>query len=247
MPIVEFHAMPEPTTNKEKRVTQALGVDPKDKGRALKIDGIVGPKTKRGEFYAPPKDPHPLVAAALKYLYAEAKQATRENRGPWIRHFFFTDKPLRGPAQWCAAFVSRCLNDAYGDEAPKSWGARRMGDKFEKLGARIGQADLRPGDIVTWKRRSKNFSYAGHIGIVCEVTDEHVYVIEGNVGPYGQVRVFRYDRPSLLRWGRDAVWKLVRPDMVLTAKKTPEPECTGDPETCALCECSCPGPEPEDK
>lgn len=229
MPIVNFKEIKEKykelAAHAKGRVVQALGVDPKDKGRALVIDGIHGQKTKRGEYYVPPENPHPLVASALNYLFQEAKQEGRENRGPWIRHFFFTDKKLKGPAQWCAAFVSRCLNDTYGDDAPRSWGARRMGDKFEKRGARIDEHGLRAGDIVTWKRKSRKFSYAGHIGIVCEVTDRYVYIIEGNVGATGQVRVFRYKRPNLIRWDRDPVWKIVRPDMVLKAK-----EVSGDGE-----------------
>lgn len=189
--------------------------------KPLAIDGKAGKLTKGGVFYVIEPHDEDLVHAAFAYLRAGAREIGGNNRGPWVNHFF--DKPedyeLKGLAQWCAAFTSRCLLDTFGEDAREfqTWGARRMGDKFEKAGARVELSDIEPGDVITWERVDAASSYAGHVGVVCYVDDEHVCVIEGNAGRHGRVRVWRYDRPSCLRWGKDNVWKVARPDLVLDA------------------------------
>jgi len=188
--------------------------------KPLAIDGKVGPLTRGGVFYIPECHDDDLVHVAFGYLKLGAKEIGGNNRGKWVNHFFGKDEDyvLKGPAQWCAAFTTTCLLETYGEEAKafSSWGARRQGDKFEKAGARVPLEDIEHGDIITWERIDAMSPYAGHVGVVCYVDDEHVCVIEGNAGRLGRVRVWRYDRPKCLRWGRDAVWKVARPSLVLT-------------------------------
>ena len=187
--------------------------------KPLAIDGKAGPLTRGGTFYVSEPHDDDLVLAAFEYLRQGAREIGGNNRGPWVNHFFdkAEDYELKGPAQWCAAFVSRCLLDTYGEEAREfqTWGARRMGDKFAKAGARVELSEIEHGDIITWERVQVGHPYAGHVGIVCYVDDDHVCAIEGNAGRLGRVRVWRYDRPLCRRWGRDHVWKIARPDLVL--------------------------------
>jgi len=187
--------------------------------RRLTIDGKAGKLTRGGAFYVSEPHDDDLVQAAYMYLRQGAREIGGNNRGPFVAHFF--DKPadhvFKGPAQWCAAFTSRCLLDVYGEEAREfqTWGARRMGDKFERAGARVDLSEIEHGDIITWERTDSLSKYAGHVGVVCYVDDAHVCVVEGNAGRHGRVRVWRYDRPACPRWGKDKVWKVARPDMVL--------------------------------
>lgn len=200
---------------------QALGFDAS--GKPLAIDSKHGPKTRAGRFLVPSLDDPPLVQRALLYLFLGAKEHGGNNRGSFVAHFFGRDldADLRGPAQWCAAFVSTCLRETF-HGVENTWGARRLADK-SPAASRVAPGALKPGDVITWQRVQTGHPYAGHIGIVCHVEGGRLYAIEGNAGKDGQVRVWAYDAPEYKRWGRDAVWKCFDPDLAYPAPVQDQP------------------------
>lgn len=181
---------------------QRLGVDAQ--GRILVVDGVLGPKTKGASYLEPESVEHPLVSCALGELVLGAEEEGGNNLGQWVRKYMGKDW-VGGP--WCAGFVSWCLDQTY-DDPPYIRGARRLANEVAEEGEQVGVRFIQPGDIISWKRSSGG-SYAGHIGIVCAVTCDHVYSIEGNAGPKGAVRVWRYALPDLERSG-DPIWKIAR-------------------------------------
>jgi len=185
-------------------IVQRFGVE--KHGTPLRTDGIVGPKTKSAEYVDPANQAHPLVAYAVGEAVAGAREYGH-NEGPWVVKYMGSEAWEGG--SWCAGFVSWCLNTIYGD-TPYIRGARRLVDALAKQGQRVQPEDIAPGDVIGWERESTTTAYAGHVGIVCEVTDTHVYTIEGNVGPRGEVRVFRYSRSENLRRGDQPVWGIAR-------------------------------------
>lgn len=178
-------------------IIQRLGVEPS--GEPLALDGKVGPRT-RGAVYLDPSalasSNHPLVRWAVgELLDGVQEDRGRNNRGPRISEYKRFSKRFAKGA-WCAEFVSTGLAESYPDESPPYIrGARRLVLKVGERRTRIDDPrDLRPGDILAFERKSTRTKFAGHVGIVVHVTEQHIYTIEGNVGRRGAVRVFRYDR-----------------------------------------------------
>ncbi len=170
-------------------IIQRLGVD--ERGRPLTLDGVLGPKTMGATFLDPRGKYPPVVMAALGELLDGAQEQHGNNSGPYVAKYNLDRDPLESESYgaWCAAFAGWCLR--YTDpRAPYSRGARRLVSRLESVFLK----DVAPGDLISWERQSAGNAWSGHVGIIAEVTCDHIYTIEGNVGRTGAVRVFRYDR-----------------------------------------------------
>ena len=187
---------------------QRLGVDAD--GKILAVDGIVGPKTRGGTYLNPFAIERPLVEVAKDELLAGAEEIGGNNRGEWVAKYYKRDDASRYHGAWCAAFVGWCLQQAYGEEAPYKWGARRLVDAVELAGEEVALEDAQPGDVIGWKRDSSTTPYAGHVGIIAAVDCEHIYTIEGNSGPKGRVRVWRYPKDDPSRGATGELWGIGR-------------------------------------
>lgn len=86
------------------------------------------------------------------------------------------------PAYWCASFVSWCFNRAYGKEAGrKLLGTYSASCETIRQGfVKAKRYDHRPkvGSVVFFS--GTRHAGANHIGIVVEVTENHVVTVEGN-------------------------------------------------------------------
>ncbi|MEM7480840.1 MAG: CHAP domain-containing protein [Acidobacteriota bacterium] len=198
-----------------------------ERGRALVVDGIVGPLTwwalenednrsileppPLGDLTAlPPEGGSPRGRAALAVALAEMRDGAREqganNSGPWIEKYL--NGILDPPANWCAAFVSWCY-DQHPNGAPfrYSLGARNIREQFRNKGWLYDSEEVtpEPGDIIVWWRDQPN-SWKGHIGLVHHVSAGIVYTVEGNKGGFpAPVNVFDYVQgriDKLLGFGR---------------------------------------------
>ncbi len=166
-------------------------------GRALAIDGIVGPRTwwalrhlerEPGTAFVAKgwyRDPGalevaPVLDAAIGELGAR-EVPPRSNRGPRV------DVYTGGRAvRWCAAFVSWCWSHAAGrspfgkcfrSEAIAEWGR-----KTDRL---VGAGELlRPGDVfvILSGSEAQRGERPGHCGLIVAVSrwDELAPTIEGN-------------------------------------------------------------------
>ncbi len=109
-------------------------------------------------------------------------------------------------AEWCACFVSWCLNQAHVDYASSEIGCwkwvqelKTMG-MFEDSAAYSGTYTPQPADMIFFNWNSVNTN-SGHIGYVLYTTDTHVYTIEGNSGNRVQVRSYALDDPQVIGYG----------------------------------------------
>ena len=187
-PIITYDELREILGPGPAHILQRLGVD--NKGRPLKPDGKVGPLTRAGRFLNPTGPHVPGVQSAVWELLAGAQETGRGNVGPFVSKYYKREPDdTRDHGAWCAAFASWCLGqDVPG--APYSWGAR-------KLHARMRPVDVpRPGVLATWERASAG-PFNGHSGIVAhvEAVGGAIWTIEGNTGPAGAVRVYRWEAP----------------------------------------------------
>ena len=64
---------------------------------------------------------------------------------------------------------------------------------FEDYGVDVPLADVRPGDIVVFWRKSRNSGY-GHVGIVVNVRGENIDVLGGNQGDEVTVKDYSFER-----------------------------------------------------
>lgn len=103
---------------------------------------------------------------------------------------------------WCAGFVSYCIESA-GSTFDYNLSARAI---FNAAKAKnlITKTPI-TGDIIVFWKDSKS-SWRGHCGIISKVSDENIWVIEGNVGKFpARVKEFKYKRnniPKLLGFVR---------------------------------------------
>lgn len=109
------------------------------------------------------------------------------NRGPFIDQIFRREG---ASANWCAAFVSYCFEEAFnllGRPMPfeRSGGAKKLYRRIGNAGEFLNRPE--PGAVVCFDR-GKPGSWQGHIGIVCEVVGNSFVSIEGNVGSYQKTR-----------------------------------------------------------
>ncbi|RIX84720.1 CHAP domain-containing protein [Acidovorax cavernicola] len=154
-------------------------------------------------------DPQSSIGvAALEKAYRELvlwREATFEQRMQAIFKYLGEDS---GYENWCAAFVSWCLEQV----PPQRWadahvtrqasrGALRLFEKFEKHPSTaeftmqgIPSGGPKPGDIVFWERADANGDLKtglGHIGFVFSVNHGRVTTLEGNSSM--SVRLDEYD------------------------------------------------------
>lgn len=172
------------------KIVQRLGVDAS--GKPLVIDGTTGELTRGGRFLNP-VGPHIAgVDAAIKELLAGAEEVGGNNAGPFVSKYYKrAPNDPQNHGAWCAAFCGWCLQQDLGPSAPYSWSARRLLDRCEEQ----SQAP-RLGSVACWERESAG-PYNGHVGLVAHVEEDTraVWVIEGNTGPRGAVRVYRWLAP----------------------------------------------------
>jgi hypothetical protein len=183
-------------------VLQRFGWD--EEGRRLKIDGDAGPLTKGATFYVPEAADQLLVSFGLAEIILGAQEApVGRNMGPYVAKYYMQDfDPDKNYGAWCAAFTGWCIRQAYGDDAPYSWGARRLFKRVRlwEHGHEVPLTEAQPGDIILWSRDSAG-PWNGHIGIVCGEDDKYVYTVEGNAGPF--VRIYRYSKADDLKMPKD--------------------------------------------
>lgn len=136
--------------------------------------------------------------AALEKAHQELRlwdQASFEERMQAIFKYLGAD--ARNYDDWCAAFVSWCLDQVpsvrwnkEGVKRQASLGALKLFEKF-KNDPSTAQCTFRdvapdgpkPGDIVFWKRADAQGSFGsgyGHIGFVFAVSNGRVTTLEGN-------------------------------------------------------------------
>lgn len=173
--------------------------------RGLERDGKFGNKTKHELLKATSslKEENLAVQAgdeSKALLEVAISQLGRgeqggNNSGTWVEmyHGKTFDGDDDDDGAWCAAFVSWCCEQVYGDEMPfrRSGGAKRLFRQIGGSGSFIDIPDA--GDVVCWDR-GKPGSWQGHIGIVEKYENGILYTIEGNVGRFpAKVRRFKHN------------------------------------------------------
>lgn len=190
-------------------IIQRLGYDAR--GERLRIDGIIGPKTRGGRYVDPRSVAHPLAECAMRELLAGVQEHGGNNRGPRVEQYqrgraAELEPWMRGA--WCASFVSWCLWHTYGDDAPYIRGARRLGLAVARDGGgELAASELEEGDLIIWDRDGPDAGddpsddWNGHVGIVVgRGEDGYLYTIEGNAeARRGAVRVYRFPESELDR------------------------------------------------
>lgn len=204
-----------PQTYRAVRAFQSQNLD--QHGQPLTIDGVAGPITWWSLSHPKPLIEKPsavdygtmppkslggsragraALAMAIRELKAGAGEIGGNNRGKWVKKYL-EPAGLKEGSSWCAAFVSWCFLAAHkGDRNMMpfqySAGARDIQGQFRKKGWASDPQDgyePRPGDLVFWWRESLQ-GWKGHIGLVHQLRDGMLYVIEGNKSP--KVEGFSY-------------------------------------------------------
>lgn len=203
------------------RAFQMKGVD--YTGRPLVVDGIVGKFTlealRRAQIPSAPlgvagpvwppaglSKAGPLAQATLKVAF--------DYYGEWLsnlsshgalRKKFRDFVGISSTQDWCAAFVSRCLdqgkaNSQVNEYIPKTAGARSVLNKVAANSStksyalrKASNPIPRCGDIIVWWRKSPDKNWEGHIGFVLDFDGVFVHTIEGNAGD--AIRYKRYQAP----------------------------------------------------
>lgn len=188
-------------------IFQRFGFD--KRGRVLVVDGIVGPATRSATYYLPEDTSKLHVIKAYEEILAGA-QEERNNQGKFVKKYAPLWAYKKKPA-WCAWFASWCLSFLNLDQ-PYKGNAKRLCRAVAKSGDMIENgSSVRAGDLMCWDRGTR--AVFGHVGIVCGIDEDYIYVIEGNVGKRGVVRIFRYDR-DLPNRNNDAFLFAARPKTI---------------------------------
>lgn len=103
------------------------------------------------------------------------------NRGRWIEEF---QRAVNGRAEgepWCMAFAWYCAKrviDVHGGN-PLLYPSESCLQVWERSpqGQRVPRARIAPGDWAIWQHGSTR---AGHVGIVSELSLNHMSTVEGN-------------------------------------------------------------------
>ena len=108
---------------------------------------------------------------------------------------------FEGRVEWCACFVSWCINQA-GYSEPRFAGCTSGGmGWFKSHGqwAAGGYSDIAPGDMIffDWD----NSGDADHVGIVIGKDATHVYTVEGNSGDACKIRSYPLDSGYIIGYG----------------------------------------------
>ncbi|WP_438029044.1 peptidoglycan-binding domain-containing protein [Sorangium sp. So ce233] len=170
----------------------------------IKVDGIVGPKTRAAAEMvrprpAPPAAPRELPAAFLAAALADLGAGIVEvapNDGDRIREMLAA-VGVTWPDHWCAAAVTDWIRvgaKALGIAPPVrgSAGALALMAQFQQIGAFISAAELlknpallEPGDVAFWTRGEPG-SGKGHTAAVKTPAAGTLFTsIDGNGGPKG--------------------------------------------------------------
>lgn len=180
-------------------------------GVRLRIDGVAGPKTTGATFYVPEEADQALVSVAMAEIVLGAQEEPLgRNSGRFVAKYYRKPQEIyQNLGAWCAAFAGWCVRQAYGEEAPYSWGARRLFKRALRWqdSHEVSFDEARPGDLIAWSRDSAGPAN-GHIGIVVGEEGPHLYTIEGNSGPF--VRLFRYSKKDHLKRGSDRCLGIAR-------------------------------------
>lgn len=107
------------------------------------------------------------------------KEEWGTNRGYWVNRFLLSAKSKPGN-QWCAAFVSFCLDSARVQSLTvRSALARSYVRKHSVKATRVisENMEIPAGSILVWRRGNTMF---GHVGFVVEWRGKSGTTIEGN-------------------------------------------------------------------
>lgn len=149
-----------------------------------------------------------VMVAETQVGYQESQKDHVFERGEWKGYTRYGDWYGVPYGDWCAMFVSFCLNYAgVPEEAVPHFSVCQLWlEELEQLGqtAKPSQHTPRPGDLVFFDRRHKGES--GHVGIVRSVyTAEngklHLETIEGNSGNAVSLRDYAADNPDIMAYG----------------------------------------------
>ncbi len=111
--------------------------------------------------------------------------------------------------EWCACFVTWCLNQAHVDYASSEIGCWKwVGElkamkMYEHSAAYGGTYIPQPADMIffNWKYAETKNNASSHIGYVLYTTDTTVYTIEGNSGNQVRVNSYALDDPNVIGYG----------------------------------------------
>ena len=186
-PIVSWSELLRVLVDTPVAILQRLGAD--ISGVPLVLDGNAGPLTEGGIFLNPIGPHVPGARTAIQELLAGAQETGRGNTGKWVSKYYQRElSDPRDHGAWCAAFASWCLGQDI-EDAPYSWSARRLHKRMRSI------PQPRLGCLATWERASAG-PYNGHSGIVVHIeTGGAVWTVEGNTGPRGAVRAYRWLPP----------------------------------------------------
>jgi hypothetical protein len=141
--------------------------------------------------------------AALRIALAEAARGAGEsgsnNNGADVVRYLNGTAP---PANWCAALVSWCFQQAIGEgniAFGYCVGAQAVHNRMRKLGhaypATLSQPP-EPGDIIVWRRvdpADPRTGWQGHIGLIVGFANGYLTTVEGNRGPFpSKVATFQH-------------------------------------------------------
>lgn len=96
--------------------------------------------------------------------------------------------------QWCAAFTSWCLEQAFGSKNPFKYTYSSQNIMYQAGSHFAKKNTYRPkmGDIAIWT--NVNDKAHGHVGIVTKITDKGVYITEGNSGNQVKENFYTYEK-----------------------------------------------------
>lgn len=177
--------------SQQTNVIQRMGFTPA--GVRLAVDGKLGPKTLNGIFIDPSDITTPAAKVALDELLALSQEEGGSNMGRFVQKYFRMKRlPTKNAGAFCAGGASYCLNKGYpGEGTPYLLGAQRLGRAVAAEGAgRHSIHDAKPDDLLIWNRKTDKPG-TGHVEVSAIITDDIVYSIGFNVGPYqAPTRVF---------------------------------------------------------
>jgi len=128
------------------------------------------------------------------FIYVDGKKCGYTRYGHWYGSTY---------AEWCAMFVSFCLNYA---EIPAAGFPREAGcEKWKNIltwkGTFMDEDEYipQPGDLIffNWDEESD----PDHVGIVEKFDGEHVYTIEGNAGKMVRRRTYAANDSQIMGYG----------------------------------------------
>lgn len=120
-----------------------------------------------------------LNTLAIAQGFVGTKEEWGDNRGYWVNRFLYNVKSKPGN-QWCAAFVSFCLDSANVKTLKtRSALARNFVRPYSIKATRVisENMEIPAGSIIIWRRGTTIF---GHVGIVKSWKGKQGTTIEGN-------------------------------------------------------------------